>query len=195
MLQDLRSLSARVPPGQSRRLAPAQLSHAAVRTATLADLSFIEHLQRKFSNHVGFLPRAALVEYVDAGGVTLIEENGDPAGYVAFRRRLRSLKWCRPITQACVAMDAQRRHLGLRLLDHVHAVAYGDLLEATQCWIAEDLKEVQFFIAAGFQVIGRRKPHNARSRSLLLMRKNLNPFLPPRFFDMPAVAGCVPRRI
>lgn len=194
LMRDLTSQRRVAPPSSVGHVKPGR-SQSSIRTATISDLKFIDALQRKFSNHLGFLPREALVEYVNSGLVTLVEENGEPAGYLAARRRLRSQKWLRPITQAAVCLDAQRRHLGIALVDHVAAVAYGDLLEGLQLWIADDLQEVSFFTAAGFVIVGKREPQNARQRRLLLMRKSLNPWIHGDFYKLPTVAGCVPRRI
>jgi N-acetylglutamate synthase-like GNAT family acetyltransferase len=179
-----------------RRKAPAKCSaEPIVRLATTADLSFILHLQRRFTNEVGFLPTAALEDWIDRRAVVLVEENAEPAGYAVVRPRVNSARWCRPVSQIAVAMDARRRHLGFALLAHVARHAQADLLEAIQCWTATDLEAVDFFKTAGFSIVATRSPQNVRRRSLHLMRASLQDFLPANFFTTPRVAGCRPTRI
>jgi N-acetylglutamate synthase-like GNAT family acetyltransferase len=168
---------------------------AVVTTATAAELSFLIHLQKRFSNQLGFLPRGALVEYIDAGRAKLVTENDQPAGYIITRARLRSAKWCRPVTQAAICYDAQRRHLGLALLAQEAAEARRDRMEALQAWVAEDIDAMHFFGAAGFTAVAARDPKNARGRRLILLRKSLTPKPHADFWKPPTVAGCVPRRI
>ena len=84
--------------------------------ATLADISFVNSLQKKFGKSLGFLPTQALEINLEAGNVTLTNENDDAAGYMLVRP---VLAWCpgmASIVQAAVCMDAQRRHHGLALL-------------------------------------------------------------------------------
>lgn len=163
--------------------------------ATPASLPFVLDLQRKFSNQLGFLPREAVVEYIDACQVLLVRENSDPAGFIITRPRLRSAKWCRPIIQAAIAMDAQRRHLGLTLVEQIAREAKRQLMEGLQCWCADDIDARDFWKCAGFTEICRRDPKNARSRRLILYRRHFNASPPAGFWTPPTVAGCVPRRI
>jgi N-acetylglutamate synthase-like GNAT family acetyltransferase len=179
-----------------RRRAPERsTSVPSIRPATLADLPYVLNLQKRYTNEVGFLPTAAISAWIERGGVQLVLENNDPAGYVIARPRLNTARWCRPLSQVAVAMDAQRRHLGLALVRHVEQLAYGDLLEATQCWVADDIEAGDFFRAAGFVPIATRTPQNRRQRSLTLMRHALQSSTPADFFTIPPIAGCRPRRI
>jgi N-acetylglutamate synthase-like GNAT family acetyltransferase len=165
-----------------------------ITTASVKELSYIIDLAKKFSEQLGFLPRAAVLEYLEAGRVLLARENSEPAGFIISRNRLRSEKWCRPLTQVAVSFDAQRRHHGEALIAALKTQARQDMLEGLQCWVAEDLEAVQFFRSQGFVHVQTREPGNKRNRRLLLMRLNLNVTPNPRFFSMPLVAGCVPRR-
>ncbi len=174
-----------------RRHPPLDVS---IRIARAADRCFIDSLQKRFSNQLGFLPDQALREYIDASRVLLALENGEPAGYVITRPRLNSARWCRPLTQVAVCMDAQRRHIGLQLLDRVSLDAHNDLLEGLQCWVRDGIDAVAFFKTADFSLIGTRDSENARGRRLLLFRKPLQRFLPHGFTNPPTVAGCIPRR-
>lgn len=180
----------------ARRTPPKKVpAEPTIRIASLADLPYVVSLQKRFTNELGFLPTAALSAWIERSCVLLVEENGDPAGYVVQRPRLNTARWCRPLTQVAVAMDAQRRHLGLALLRRVATDAHRELLEGLQCWVAADIEAVDFFTSANFEVIARRRPRNVRGRELLLMRASLQPFKPANFSTIPPIAGCRPSRI
>ena len=166
-----------------------------IRLASIKDLMYVVGLQNKFSNQLGFLPRQALEEHLKAGFVTMALENSEPAGYILVRNRVNSARWCRPITQIAVQMDAQRRHIGLRLLNDLEKVSRSDLMEGLQCWVRDGLEAVEFFESAGFELIGSRDPQSARQRRLLCFRRSLQPFHNGDFFTLPRVAGATPRRI
>ena len=75
--------------------------------ATERDASFVLDLQKKFSDALGFLPAAAVRNYVESGRVLIGKENDDHAGYVLGRGALRYDPRIAPITQAAVRMDAR----------------------------------------------------------------------------------------
>lgn len=169
-----------------------QAADVVIRLATLADLPYLISLQKRFTNQLGFMPAKAFEEWINGDHVELAMENGDPAGYILTRERVNSARWCRPLTQVAVQVDAQRRSVGLALLDRVARRATQELLEGLQCWVAADIAAVDFFKAAGFTAICSRAPRNARRRTLILFRKSLQPFDNSDFFSPPRVAGCRP---
>lgn len=172
-----------------------QMPTREIETATIKDLRFIQHLGRRFFDQIGFLPTQAIVEYVESHRVVMARENNQPAGFVMTRPQLRSAKWCRPLTQVAVELDARRMSIGTQLLEYVQAEAFMDFKLGLQCWCAEDLEAVDFFRAQGYQHVYTREPLNRRKRKLLLMRKSLQPFMPADFYRPPRVAGCVPRLV
>lgn len=160
-----------------------------VRIATPADLQFVLALQRKHTNAVGHLPTAAIEWYIAHERCTLAIENAEPAGYVLGRAALR---WCialRPITQAAICFDAQRRHHGLALVA-AETTAAGEAGQiAIQAMCREGLDANEFWAAAGFDKIGSYAPGNARAREVICWRKQLTPYRPKWFEIMPPVAG------
>jgi N-acetylglutamate synthase-like GNAT family acetyltransferase len=161
-----------------------------IRLATPADLLFIEDLQRKFSNEVGFIPREATRNYLEMRCVKVIEENGLPAGLVLGREALRWNIAMRPIFQAAVDFTAQRRHLGLELVAaHARAArAAGQV--ALQACCREGIDANAFWHAAGFEEICRLDPSNARRRQVIVWRQQLWPDFEPAWYRMPPpVAG------
>src|SRR2546425_13304650 len=101
-------------------LFPAQTQ---IRTATADDIKFILHVEAMHPNCLGFIPRAGLEVYLDRRLVKLAFENGDACGYLLGNEALRWNIAIRPITQAAIAFDAQRRHHGLALVAATEASA------------------------------------------------------------------------
>lgn len=144
-----------------------------VRTAVPSDRTFVASLQRRFSNSLGFLPTAAIDALLDERRILLGTENGDPAGYVIARRRLRCQPFTAPIVQAAVAMDARRRRLGMNLVEAVCQDAWADGRSCVQCWCREDLDACDFWSACGFTAVADRDPLSARRKRMILYRRPL----------------------
>lgn len=161
----------------------------ALRPATVADVKFLAHLQRKFSGALGFLPTIAQEWYACHSCVTLAIENNTPAGYILGRPALKWNPLIRPIYQACVAMDAQRRHHGLALLADLESKARAAGQLAIQANCAADLEATEFWRAAGFIPVAHLTPANVRSRDVICWRKALTSRIPAWFIDLPQRAG------
>lgn len=160
-----------------------------IRIATNHDHLYIDALAKKFSNAVGFIPNAALEKYIELGGVQIGLENGEPAGYILSRGYLR---WCiamRPITQAAVQFDAQRRHVGLELVARAEAHAREAGQIAIQACCREGLAANDFWKAAGFREICQLNPRAARKKQIIVWRKPLSNHIPPWFVLPPPVHG------
>jgi N-acetylglutamate synthase-like GNAT family acetyltransferase len=168
--------------------------NATLRVATPADHTFIRSLARKFSNEIGFIPDTARDWYVDAGRVTLALENGDPAGYLLGRDSLRWNRSIRPITQAAIHFDAQRRHNGLTLVAATEAAAREAGQVVTQANCREGIDANDFWRIAGYECIARLDPANARGKMINVWRKQLTDFRPIWFESPPPVAGYLARR-
>lgn len=161
----------------------------AIRTATTADKSFVRSLAKKFSNQLGFIPDAALDWYLDAGRVTLALENDDAAGYLLGRDHLHWNCSIRPITQAAIHFDAQRRRHGLALVSLTEAAAIEAGQVALQANCREGLDANDFWKAAGFTEICRLDPGNARNKQIICWRKLLIEWEPTWFRAPPPLAG------
>lgn len=165
------------------------LEHSATRPATPADKLYLIHLARKFSNHLGFLPPPAIEKYLDLRTAIITQENSADAGYILWAPRLRYQPLLRPILQAAVQMDAQRRHHGLALLAAIEAdaLAAGQLGLQANC--ALGLEANEFWHAAGFTPICHLNPRNARNRQLVCWRKPLTTKIPLWFAEVPRRTG------
>ena|SRR5258707_9743680 len=170
-------------------------SVSSIRRATLRDLSFVLELQRKFSNQIGFIPRVGSEWYVDSGNVKIVLENGDPAGMLLGRQQYRWQPLLRPIFQAAICFDAQRRHHGLALLERLklEAIAAGQI--GIQCCCREGLEANEFWKAAGFVPVCYMTPETARKRDVICWRLPLVKRLPLWFASPPPVAGWKARKV
>lgn len=161
----------------------------AITLASSAELTYILDLQRKFSNQIGFLPRPAIEHYITHKRVALAYENGAPAGYVLGRPAFRWQPLMRPITQAAVQMDAQRRAHGLALVKRVCELARSAGQTAVQAMCRQDLDANDFWAAAGFVRIGAYDPISADRQKIICWRRALIAHPPDWFHAMPPVAG------
>lgn len=187
-MQLAKARGTQMPFAQYRLLTP-------IIQATPADLAFVLALQKKHSGSLGFLPTAALSWYIENKRVTLARENTEHAGYLLGRSHFRWQPLMRPITQAAVCMDAQRRKLGLRLVDQVVEQATLAGQYAVQAMCAADLDSVEFWKAAGFREIGRYSPDNKRNRAMICFRRPLTQASPAWFNVMPPLAGWKGKRL
>jgi N-acetylglutamate synthase-like GNAT family acetyltransferase len=153
---------------------PATAEAAAVTIATAADLSFVLDLQRRFANALGFLPRQAVEEYVRRGRIFIAQDNNQEAGFVLSAQRLRCAPHVQPITQTAIAFDAQRRHLGRSLIDHLAAEALNGGRSMLQAWCRANLEANHFWQSLGFTAVGVRRPLTVRKQPLILWRLPLN---------------------
>lgn len=144
-----------------------------VATGSRGHLRFLEHLQRRYTNALGFLPTAALEEFLNAGRVRIVFENGEPAGYVLGRWHGRPGDARASIVQAAVAMDAQRRGCGLAAVERFIEEAAQRDAPIVRCTCAADLEAVEFWRAAGFTEIARRVGGTRRKRQLVDFVKSL----------------------
>lgn len=154
-------------------VAPARPAAADIRVATPADRAYVASLQKRYANQLGFLPLAAIDILIEQRRVMVGRENGDPAGYVVARPRLRCMTAVAPIVQTAVSYDLRRRRLGTALVEAVCADAWVDGRLAVQCWCREDLEACEFWHAAGFMAVADRWPGNARRKRMILYRRPL----------------------
>lgn len=160
-----------------------------IRPATEADARYLSHLQKVFSNQLGFLPKPALDVYAAKGWAMIGSENGTEAGYILGRPQYRYEKRMAPITQAAVAMDAQRKSLGLSLVNAWCEKARQDGKDVVQCSCANDIDAMKFWPEAGFFPICELDPKNARGRKMTVWRIPLRGFRPSWFGTPPIAAG------
>lgn len=101
----------------------------------------------------------------------------------------------RPITQAAIAFDAQRRHNGLALIASEAAAAREAGQVALQAMCRSDLDANDFWNAAGFEKIGEYDPKNARKKTMICWRRRLITAVPTWYHQLPPVAGHKARKV
>lgn len=171
---------------------PINLGHnlSGLRVAAADEIAFVCKVQKQHSGALGFLPRGAIDVYVAAGRVLIGEQNGDEAGYILGRQGMRYDQRIAPITQCAVDMSAQRRTLGMQMVEAWVTGAFLDGRGCVQCWCADDIDAQHFWPACGFTPIARRWPQNSRCRSLTLWRRSTSTAaLQDEFKRLPPLAG------
>jgi hypothetical protein len=116
--------------------------------ATTRDLSYVIDLSKKHATELGFIPRAAVANYLEHGRITLARENSDPAGFFLVGAmgvpRLR-------IFQACVQYDARGLNHGMDLLADLITKAAISGTERITLHCRDGLESNGFWSACGFQ--------------------------------------------
>lgn len=94
-----------------------------VRPATLADLTYLDALQRKNAEELSFYPKSVFERELPLGRVVLAEVNAEPAGYLYHGALKSEVK----IHQACIEYDLRGQLYGSALVRWLF-----DLCEASQ---------------------------------------------------------------
>ena len=158
--------------------APIPRCDVSIRPATLADVPFIDSLQKNYRRRLGFMRTSWLEQRVGAGQVLVAEEVGSselvvgsaeqtcslpttnyqpptPQGYIISQDKYNKREELGLVVQLCVAPGAQRKLIGATLLkaafDHA---AYGCRLFC--CWCAQDIEANRFWESVGFVPLAYR---------------------------------------
>lgn len=123
--------------------------HRSIRPATLADLPFLEHLQAKWSNNLGFLPREALQRYIETHAVLIVAENTQHAGYLAWSMRKDGVL---TIPQVAIEPELLRTTLGTRLLNRIARAATNGHCSILRLRSRSDLPANSFWPTQGFAI-------------------------------------------
>lgn len=144
-----------------------------IHLAGVRDARFVHDLATKFSWAIGHLPYAALDARIIAGHVHLARENDEPAGYILAAPMLAAARHIRPIFQAAVCMDAQRRQHGMRLLDRITAEAIASRQTIIQAKCRVSLEANEFWREAGFIAVALEETNAKRGYGKIVWRKPL----------------------
>src|SRR5262249_47949372 len=141
------------------------------------DLRFIDHLQKKFSFQVGFMPLVWLAGYLRSGSVLMAFENDQPAGYLLGKTSYNRSQQDAIIYQAAIEYDAQRSHIGTALVQHFIDVL-PDRITRISLWCAQDIDANLFWEALSFTPLAYRQGSHSTQRFHIFWqrRKNLNDY-------------------
>lgn len=152
--------------------ASAVKSHRSIRVARPADLSFILHLQKVWSNNVGFLPKCSFERYIDNHQILLINENDDSAGYLSWTFRHDGI-----IRLPQLAIDPQllRRSLGTRIMNRIAAAGRAGDCSIIRLRCRSNLTANTVWPTLGFVVTAAVARPTARGFPVLEWTKQLMP--------------------
>src|SRR5688572_4039731 len=155
-------------------IVPISRSRIAIRLATLADLPFLDCLQKQHHKSLGFFPRAQMQGYVENQWVLIAEDAAtrQPLGYCASRDRYLKRDELGVIYQLCVAAGHQRGLIGATLVREVfERSAYGCKLYC--CWCAQDLDANYFWESLGFVPIAFRGGSGKKRRVHIFWQRRI----------------------
>ena len=163
----------------SSLIVPVPASPIAIRVATMADLPFMDGLQKRFNRALGYFPTKQFEGYIEGGHVLVAERStgysvpstgyavpsteAKAFGYVISRDRYLKRDELGVIYQLCVAPGFQRGLIGASLIKAVFdRAAYGCRLFC--CWCAQDLEANYFWESLGFVPIAFRAGSTGKKR-------------------------------
>jgi hypothetical protein len=136
------------PPTESIAV-DATSSHTA-RIARESDFEFLNHLYRKNTGALGFIPAEGVLTYVRERKVLIGHLNGQPAGYLLAQPNSLDRPGICLVHQACVEYDARNRQVGMQLVKTMRLRAGQAGSGIIQLWCRAELEANLFWLAAGF---------------------------------------------
>ncbi len=188
--------------GASPLPAPRIEGAISIRVATLADVPFMDSLQKQHTKQVGYFPTKQFEGYIAMGGVLIAEQgsgfgvqgsgNADaapnalprsslnpeprtlnPLGYIISRDRYLKRDELGVVYQLCVAEGNKRKLIGATLLKAVfERSAYGCKLYC--CWCAQDIAANRFWESMGFVPVAFRAGSTGKQRVHIFWQKRIN---------------------
>ena len=148
-----------------------------VREATLADLPFIDSLQKIHNKQVGFLHRETLEGKINLKHVIVAEESGERVGYCIGNDKYFKHENVGVIYQLNVAPGKQRNLVGAHLVGGMFdRAAYGCTLFCL--WCAQDIQANFFWESIGFVPLAFRAGSRKRDRVHIFWEKRIRDFDP-----------------
>jgi hypothetical protein len=182
-----------LPGNSSTAVVPVARVPIAIRLATVADVPFMDRLQRLHTKQVGFFPTAQFEGNIKQGKVLVAEEgvassgqqaagSGEgqagvllpavPVGYCIGADRYFKHDDVGIIFQMNVLPGRQRSLVGAMLLkEQFERSAYGCKLYC--CWCAQDIAANKFWEAMGFVALAFRTGSAAKSRIHIFWQKRI----------------------
>ena len=144
-----------------------------VRAGTVADVPFMDGLQRKHTKQVGWMPTAQFEGKIKLGHVLVAEDaTGQRVGYCIGNDQYFKRDDVGIIYQMNVVPDRQRGLVGATLLKaQFERSAYGCKLYC--CWCAQDIAANRFWESMGFVPLAFRTGSEAKSRVHIFWQKRI----------------------
>ncbi|HEV2295894.1 MAG TPA: hypothetical protein VGR35_18755, partial [Tepidisphaeraceae bacterium] len=164
---------------------PAARRAIAIRVATMADLPFLDSLQKKHNKALGYFPTKQFEGYIEMGAVLVARatrpcddaanmgESPMPLlGYIIARDRYLKRDELGVVYQLCVVQGDQRKLIGASLIKAVfERAAYGCRLFC--CWCAQDLDANYFWESIEFVPIAFRGGSGKKKRVHIFWQRRI----------------------
>ena len=160
-------------PGALPGVLPATRVPIRVRPGTLADVPFMDGLQKLHTRQVGWMPTKQFEGKVKLGHVLIAEDDAArPAGYCIGNDQYFKRDDVGIIYQMNVAPGCQRGYVGATLLKAMfERSAWGCKLFC--CWCAQDIAANRFWEAMGFVPLAFRAGSRKRDRIHIFWQKRI----------------------
>jgi N-acetylglutamate synthase-like GNAT family acetyltransferase len=154
-------------------IVPIPRASVSVRDATLADVAFIDQLQKPHAHQVGFMRTSWIEAKIKSGQVVIAEDDSkQPVGYCMGVDRYFKRDDVGIIHQLSVTPRSQRGYVGMALLKAMFdRAAYGCRLYC--CWCAQDIEANVFWEAMGFVPLAYRAGSEKKSRVHIFWQKRV----------------------
>jgi len=144
----------------------------AIREAAMADLQFIDSLQKLHSKQLGFMHRKTLEGKIALKHVIVAEESGQAIGYCIGSDKYLKREELGVIYQLNVSPGKQRHLVGAQLVQAMFdRAAYGCKLFCL--WCAQDLEANHFWESIGFVPIAFRAGSRTKKRMHIFWQKRI----------------------
>jgi hypothetical protein len=143
------------------------------RTCALAipdDLPYVLHLQQKWSNNIGFLPKIALERALNKKEILVVRENGDPAGYLYWTARADGLI---RVIQCAVDPQLLRTTIGTKIMRHLERAGLRAECSILRLTTRCDLPANEFWPELGMNMTGVLTPHTRKGHAHYEWSKSL----------------------
>jgi hypothetical protein len=153
-------------------LVPIPKIDVSVRVATLADVPFMDALQKRHGKALGHFPTKQFEGYIQMGAVLVAESGGQRVGYIIHKDRYLKRDELGVIFQLCVTQGEQRKLVGATLVGEAfRRSAYGCRLYCL--WCAQDLDANYFWESLGFVPIAFRAGSDRKKRVHIFWQKRI----------------------
>jgi hypothetical protein len=183
-------------PGQTAALlrVPEPRVPITTRVATMADLPFMDALQKKHSKQLGYFPTKQFQSYIEGGHVLIAQEvtgysllvtgeesvasnkeqvTSNTLGYIISKDRYLKRDELGVIYQLCVVPGSERKLVGASLIKAVfERSAYGCRLYC--CWCAQDIEANRFWESLGFVPLAFRAGSSGKRRVHIFWQRRID---------------------
>lgn len=144
-----------------------------VKPATIADLTYVDHLQKANAEELAFFPKQVFEREVQNHRILLARVNGDPAGYI-YHGALGSIV---KIHQACIEYDLRGQLYGAELVRQLIQLVDAANGASITLRCGSDIAANGFWQAMGFYCQGVTLGGIRRMRDINNWRHDIQPQL------------------